>query len=124
MHDKGFAHRDLKLQNIIYDESADVIDVDNEKKTVKGEFLLIDFDHSRRVGEELLSKDNKHSDFLDKDVPYKIEHEISNFGNLIEDLESKKLDLVDERILTLVPKLKDNSMTLHAFICELKKIRE
>lgn len=115
-------HRDLSLENIIYDESADVIDIEDPNKIVNGEFLLIDFDHSGRVGEKLLSKHNNHPDFLDEGVSYKIKHDILTFGNLIKDLASKKPRLVDTRILALVPKLKNNTITLNQFICELKKI--
>lgn len=103
--------------------TAEVVDVDDEKKTTQGEFLLIDFDHSGLDGENLLSKHNKHPEFLDKDVPYKIEHDIFTFGALIEDLASEKPDLVDTRILNFVPKLKDNTMSLIEFICELKKLK-
>ncbi len=49
LHDHGFVHRDIRINNIIFDDTAQTEDIDDQTKMENGEFVLIDFDHSDKV---------------------------------------------------------------------------
>lgn len=64
LHGHGFVHRDIRHNNIIFDETAETENIDDPQKMERGEFLLIDFDHSDKAGERLKVEHTGHPPFL------------------------------------------------------------
>ena len=118
MHKNGFVHRDLRLANIIYDDTV-ALDSENEK----GEFLLIDFEHSGIVNEQLKVSHSCNPKFV-KGYSYQFDDDISLFLDLVTEINNElNVAITSSYFTSLIIQLTNRQITLNDFISLLKEIK-
>ena len=75
-------HRDIRFPNFLFTKQRETYD--DELRNGKGEFCIIDYDTSDKIGEKVKKRLNHYPEWIVEDYEYRVQDDIYLLGMLID----------------------------------------